>query len=143
MVSEGAVLPVRQPGPRGGEVFQVLVPLVHQSEHAGLQERDAHTLLPARFVSLDTVHRVIIHDSCRQHQNHTEASGETHPGERDSAHLVTAHNRGPDGTSRLPSESSRTPSSKEPLPPCSQHPRSSQRNETVIGAAVIISKYVC
>lgn len=30
-------VPVRQPGPGGGEVFQVLVPLVHQSKHAGLQ----------------------------------------------------------------------------------------------------------
>lgn len=143
MVSEGPVLPVRQPGPRGGEVFQVLVPLVHQSEHAGLQERDAHALPPARFVSLDTVHRVIIHDSCRQNQNHTEASGETHPGERDSSHLLTAHNRSPDSTSRLQSESSRSPSSREPLPPCSQHPRLSQRSETVIGAGVIISRYFC
>lgn len=78
-MSEGPVLPVRQPGPRGGEVLQVLVPLVQQSEQAWPQERDTHTLLPAHLVSLDTVHRVVIHNSCGQNHSHAEASGETHP----------------------------------------------------------------
>lgn len=67
---------MRQPGPRGGEVLQVLVPLIQQSKQAWPQEWDAHTLLPAHLVSLDTMYRVVIHDSCGQNHSHAEASGE-------------------------------------------------------------------
>ena len=132
-MSEGPVLPVRQPGPRGGEVLQVLVPPVQQSEQARPQEWNAHTLLPAHLVSLDTVHCVVIHDSCGQNHSHAEASGQTPPTPVPSG--VTAPNRNqgrwhapPPGTICLP---------------CSQHPRSPQRNETVRWPEIVISKYSC
>lgn len=132
-MSEGPVLPVRQPGPRGGEVLQVLVPLVQQSEQAWPQERDAHTLLPAHLVSLDTVHRVVIHNSCGQNHSHAEASGETPPPPVPSGVTAPNRNRGrwhapPPGTICLP---------------CSQHPRSPQRNETVRWPEIVISKDSC